>query len=283
MEVFSLKPYGYCSGVLSAYRKVFNLAKESRGKKIILAGNLVHNEDAVASLSRLGCLLLDERKSNLEEELAKIPSDSFVVFSAHGHPYSYEKIVTSKGAEIVDATCPFVIENLKKGEKEKCLIYAGVSSHAEAEAFLANCPHAGFYDVEKKALTKTPMGDKPKLLVQTTLSSFEIEEAMSSLKEIYPSIVLLSGRCHATEKRQEAILSCPPCDLLLVLGSPTSNNSRKLAELGKTKAKEVRLCLNLDQVKTMDFKGIDRVAIASGASTSGECYEEVVAYLRNLK
>ena len=287
MDVLTLHPHGYCVGVRAAIALAKKAKEDYPDRNVYLLGLLVHNETAVAELSTLGLIPLDEREKPLLDHLLGLNKGDVVVFSAHGHPDAYEDLAKEKGLIIVDATCRYVKENLASAlSGEGPILYIGVAGHLESEAFLANCPEAEFYDVKSgrsHLIGLVGRGKTPRVITQTTLSGEEIEKAMEEIRRFFPDATLEKERCHSTSLRQKAVLSLPEdVDALIVLGSHRSNNSLKLAELGAASGKQTHLCLGLDEVKKLDLSDKKRLALCSGASTSDDVFDAVLSYLSAL-
>ena len=287
MDVLPLRPSGYCAGVTEAIALAIQAKKLHPDQNVYLLGLLVHNEDAVASLEKLGLIPLDERERPLLDYLFDLKKGDVVVFSAHGHPKAYDDLAKEKGIEIVDATCRFVNENLDLAlSSSRPILYIGLAGHLESEAFLANCPDAFFYDVKSRKcmgiLALKGKGIDPLIITQTTLSKDEIDFAMSDIRVFFPHAELAKERCASTTLRQKALKEMPSdVDCVIVLGSKRSNNSLKLAEIAASKGVDSFLCLDLEEVKKLDLHQKRRAALISGASTSGETFDEVLTYLKN--
>ncbi|MCR5349209.1 MAG: hypothetical protein K6E59_06370 [Bacilli bacterium] len=287
MDVLQLHPHGYCLGVRAAIDLALQAKKDHPSSNVYLLGLLVHNEEAVAELEKAGLIPLDERKKDLLSYLLDMQEGDVVVFSAHGHPSAYDDLAKAKGLICVDATCRYVKENLEAGKETKgSLLYIGVAGHLESEAFLANNPDSGFYDVKSHTgdlLRLKGKKETPTIITQTTLSGDEIEEAMDDIRVFFPDATISKERCHSTSLRQKAVAFLPSdVDALIVLGSKRSNNSVKLYELGLSMDKETYLCLGLEDVKELNLKGKRRVALCSGASTSDATFDAVLSYLRSV-
>ena len=287
MDVLPLRPSGYCAGVTEAIALAIQAKKLHTDQNVYLLGLLVHNEDAVASLEKLGLIPLDERERPLLDYLFDLKKGDVVVFSAHGHPKAYDDLAKEKGIEIVDATCRFVNENLDLAlSSSRPILYIGLAGHLESEAFLANCPDAFFYDVKSRKclgiLALKGKGIDPLIITQTTLSKDEIDFAMSDIRVFFPHAELAKERCASTTLRQKALKEMPSdVDCVIVLGSKRSNNSLKLAEIAASRGVDSYLCLDLEEVKKLDLHQKRRAALISGASTSGETFDEVLTYLKN--
>ena len=105
---------------------------------------------------------------------------------------------------------------------------------------------------------------------------------MEDIRLFFPEAVPVKERCASTTLRQKALRELPSdVDVVIVLGSKRSNNSLKLFEIASAKGIKTHLCLDLEDVKKLDLKGKRRAALCSGASTSGETFDEVLTYLRD--
>ena len=288
MQTILLSPNGYCAGVKRAMAMAIKAKEDHPEANVYLLGNLVHNEIAVKELSGHGLIVIDERKTPLLDALLDLKKGDVVVFSAHGHPDSYDDLAELKGLTVIDATCPFVLENAREGkESTRPVVYLGVPGHLESEAFLANCPDAVFYDVKAKSFNMLKVKGKkepPLLITQTTLSKEEVEDATKDILSYFPDAKIGKERCFSTKERQEAVLALDPKDIdaLIVLGSATSNNSLKLQELGKKNGIPSYLCLDKEAVSRLDLSSCHKMALISGASTSEATLLEAKAYLESL-
>lgn len=285
MEIIVVEPHGYCAGVCRALALAKKAKAENPGKRIFLLGAPVHNEIATKGLENEGFILLDERKKHLETHLRSLSKGDIVVFSAHGHPETYDRIAQENGILAIDATCPFVDANRRKGKEVGMsgapLFYAGTRGHLEAESFLKNVPDSIFIDAHSPEVDLG--GAKAFLIAQTTLSDTEVELALTVLKNHFAQVEILSARCGATEIRQKAIRALPrDCEALVVLGSSGSNNSRKLAEIGEEIGLDSYLALDAGSLRAIPLEKYKKIALAAGASTPPECFEEALAYLRSL-
>ncbi len=282
MEVLSVTPFGYCSGVEKAMGIAIKAKKENPLKRVCLLGSLIHNENAIAFLESQGLELLDESRLDLKQALLSLQEGDVVVFSAHGHPLSYQDIAERKNLLAYDATCCFVTENLQEATGRKPLIYIGQDGHLEKEAFLANCPYAYFYSVSNGEGNWRDCPASPFIIAQTTLSGEEIEEAVKTIERTLGQVKFIKGRCLATSMRQKAMKeAASKADAAIIIGSSTSNNSKKLYQIASLSCPSF-LCLDLEQVKKLDLKKYSKIALASGTSTSRDTFLSVRDYLSSL-
>ena len=287
MNVLLLKPNGYCSGVQRAFSLALKLRKRQPNAEIYALGMLVHNEDSMLEFQNHHIHIIDERKENLEKALKAIPEASYVIFSAHGHPLCWEKWAAEKKLKVLDCTCPFVEANRVAGSSlGGPFFYFGVKGHLEAEAFLANNPNAIFIDVVHPELNRAdiPTSDVYSAIGQTTISKEEIDSAMAFLSAKGISVQLMKSQCQSTYLRQKAILDLPKTiTTLVVLGSPRSNNSVKLFEIGVNKNLRCFLVRNLAELKKISFGKNERIALSSGASTSPSILKDCFDYLSSME
>jgi 4-hydroxy-3-methylbut-2-enyl diphosphate reductase len=290
MEVLVIEPHAYCEGVLRALASAKKALNEHPGEPVYLLGSLVHNEDAIASLERDGLVLLDERGKPLEQYLGELKEGSVVVYSAHGHGDALRRLADKRHLVTYDATCRFVKENmdsirldLLKGEE---VIYIGEEGHLECLAALSLGKGIHLYDSAHgiypfSSLTRSD----PLIYSQTTMSVEDIEKASADIKNHCPDAVFAQARCHSTIARQEALLAAPKdCDLFVILGSETSNNTMKLYSLAKKNFPQAQVLrvLNASELKKVDIIGKKKAALASGASTSLEVFDAAKRYLLSL-
>ena len=284
MEVNLIEPYGYCYGVLKAIEAALEARQKDPDRPIYCLGRLVHNEKAVEELGEKGVFTLVESSSDLAPLLKKAPEGSTILFSAHGHDEELESLCGPLGLAFIDAACPFVKANAALGiSKLGQVAYIGAEGHAECFAFIENVRPAAFFDVKKGKLTAYRDEKIVGVIAQTTLSEAEIESGLSALRARYGETKLLAGRCPETVKRQaEVEKALANADCLLVLGSKTSSNSRKLLELALSKGVPAFLALGLEEVKKLDLSPYRRLALCSGASTSKEEVLRCRDYLLSL-
>lgn len=283
MKVVTLNPHGYCSGVAKAISLIEETKENYADKKIYLLGLPLHNEEVVSSLSSSNCILIDEKKIDLEEALNNITRDDIVIFSAHGHPEKYDEIVKRKNIKSIDCTCRFVNENLEYARQIKDdVIYIGKSNHIEATSFLANFD-CSFFDVNTSSFLKEKDLISPVVICQTTLTLDEVYNSFEAIKKRYPEAKLGQERCVATKARQQSILDLSKdIDVVIILGSKLSSNSNALASLASSRGFETHLCLNVDEVKLLNLDKNKKVALTSGASTSKATFDSTLAYLMAL-
>ncbi len=287
MKVTVLEPSGYCSGVERAIKIALKTKEEHPNTNVVILGMLVHNEDSLKSLQNQGIETIYKKDCSLEQLIDEIKEPSVVILSAHGHAISVEEKLIKNGHVIVDATCPFVKTSLQtifeEVNKGFPVFYIGVKNHPEAVAALSLSKNIFFIDYKEQNIPEV-LEKSPLVISQTTLSKFEVEEINKKILAKYPKAKFLEGICHASTKRQEALMNLDKdVDLIYVVGGSNSNNSKTLFNLAKNlyPSKQVKLIQNASDIKEKDLLGLSHVVISSGASTPKEVINEIKNKLLN--
>lgn len=138
--------------------------------------------------------------------------------------------------------------------------------------------------IEKEADIPQDIENKIFVTNQTTMSTLEIQELFDAIEERYPNALFNNEICNATRIRQEAILKLKDqaIDLLIVVGDPNSNNTNKLASIGKKAGiPQVLLVQTLQELKSYNLDlNEQKIAITSGASTPKYLTDQIVQYLK---
>ena len=283
--IIEVTPQGFCGGVM----KAIQIAKEVRIQHpeatITILGNLVHNEYVKKALWAMEIHMIEDPKKTRLELLEDVPS-GIVIFTAHGvAPALYEK-AKGKGLVVYDASCPFVLQTQKivqeKLKEGYSIFYIGKNHHPEAES-IYTLSDAVFL-IEKEADIPQDIENKIFVTNQTTMSTLEIQELFDAIEERYPNALFNNEICNATRIRQEAILKLKDqaIDLLIVVGDPHSNNTNKLASIGKKAGiPRVLLVQTLQELKSYNLDlNEQKIAITSGASTPKYLTDQIVQYLK---
>ena len=271
MKLEILNPHGFCAGVKSALEKARRLIKS--GERVYCLHEIVHNEIVVAELKDQGFVFV--------EDINDIPDGSKVLFSAHGVSPTIREIAKNKNLTIEDATCPFVARVHKAAadfhKRGLLVIVVGKSFHAEVKGIIAEAPGAqvisSIEDIEKlKPLFDK--GLKVGVVSQTTMNADDVAKIVSALSQ-YFTVESVAEVCNATKDRQDAVKAFKG-DALLVLGSVTSSNTRRLCEVASAKTFRAG---NIDEVRAIDFSNINHLGVTSGASTPEEFFKSALEIL----
>jgi len=279
MEILLASPRGYCAGVDRAI-DVVTIALELYGAPVYVRHEIVHNRHVVESLRARGAIFVDE--------LADVPRGAVVVFSAHGVSPAIRREAEERGLKAIDATCPLVtkvhLEALRFAKGGHQIVLIGHAGHAEVEGTMGEAPDSMVLVQNKDDVAKLEVKDPAKLayLTQTTLSVDETTVIIDALKERFPEMrgPAREDICYATTNRQAAVKELAArCDLVLVVGSPTSSNSSRLREVAELCGATSYLVESVQDVDPAWLAGKRSIGVTAGASTPEHLVSELVAWL----
>jgi 4-hydroxy-3-methylbut-2-enyl diphosphate reductase len=265
-KIVLLSPRGFCAGVVRAI-DVVKIALSTYGAPIYVRKEIVHNRHVVDELRAAGAVFVDE--------LDQVPAGGRVIFSAHGVSPQVRFDAEQRGLAAIDATCPLVtkvhIEAIKFARQGYSLVLIGHKDHDEVIGTMGEAPESMVLveTVEDVDRLDLPDPEKVAYLTQTTLSLDETRDIIARLKERYPRIVGPHSQdiCYATENRQIAVKAVAPlCELLLVVGSQNSSNSRRLVEVCEKTGVPAYLVDNEFDVNPKWLEGVNTIAVTAGAS-----------------
>jgi len=286
VDVLKITPRGYCHGVVEAIRAAKQTAKARPGEKIRMLGYLVHNVHVTDELQQNGIQLID--RDNRLEGLDQIDGGT-VIFTAHGVSPAVKQRAQERGLNMVDATCSDVVvtHDLVKDlvERGYDVVYIGRRGHPEPEGVVGEAPGRVHLvqdpqDVDDLKLTN----DKIAVTCQTTLSIWDTAAMIKRVRERYPKAEAYNEICRATQDRQEAAVeAAKECDLVIVVGSERSSNSKRLVQVVQELAhKPAYLVDTVADIKPEWLDGKARVGVTSGASTPTQLTRQVIEYLEAL-
>ncbi len=280
MEVILAQPRGFCAGVDRAI-EIVERALAQFGAPIYVRHEIVHNKYVVDDLRAKGAIFI--------EELQDVPPGNTVVFSAHGVSQSVRAQAHELGLVVFDATCPLVtkvhVEVAKMRREGREIIMVGHHGHPEVEGTMGQSEQ-GMYLVETVGdVERLVVADEHRLayVTQTTLSVDDAKEVTEALKRRFPDIMepKRNDICYATQNRQDAVkFMAPQCDLILIVGSPTSSNSNRLREVGAKLGVEAYLIESASEFRPEWLVGKKRIGVSAGASAPEILVEELIELLK---
>ncbi|MFI6736744.1 4-hydroxy-3-methylbut-2-enyl diphosphate reductase [Nonomuraea sp. NPDC050451] len=279
-RVLVAKPRGYCAGVDRAVVAV-EKALEQYGAPIYVRKQIVHNTHVVKTLEARGAIFVDETE--------EVPEGEIVVFSAHGVSPAVHDEARRRSLRTIDATCPLVtkVHNEAKrfASQDYDILLIGHEGHEEVEGTSGEAPdHIQLVD-GLDAVDKVQVKDPSKLvwLSQTTLSVDETTETVTRLKERFPTLIdpPSDDICYATQNRQVAVKEiAAEAQLVIVVGSENSSNSKRLVEVAKDYGAEASYLVdNATFIRDEWLEGVTTVGVTSGASVPEELVDEVLERL----
>ncbi|MBR2505539.1 MAG: 4-hydroxy-3-methylbut-2-enyl diphosphate reductase [Bacilli bacterium] len=284
MKVERIIPYGYCNGVNHAFAVINEAINNRNCKKIYLFGRPIHNEFAVNELISKGLIII-----NNESELENVENGSIVVFPAHGHLKHLDQIAERKKLVVYDAICPFIRNNvnkiIKKINCDEIVLLLGDKNHIEIKSILSISDNVYLLDKEILKKYQNNTNNKISLFVQSTLDKNDLSAKIKDIQDSIPSINIEDAFvCNATSERQNALKQIPSsCDLIIVIGDKTSNNTNKLFELAKSLFPHIETVF-ISCRQELDSRVLENkkhVVLTSGASTPKYLVDDVFDYLIN--
>jgi 4-hydroxy-3-methylbut-2-enyl diphosphate reductase len=279
-KIYLLKPRGFCAGVVRAI-DVVKIALNLYGPPVYVRKEIVHNKHVVDELREMGAIFV--------EELEEVPTGGRAIFSAHGVSPVVRREGKDRSLAIIDATCPLVtkvhLEAVKFAREGYTIILIGHKNHDEVIGTLGEAP-TKMVLVESVQDVDNLVVDNPgkmAYLTQTTLSLDETRDIVARLEQRFPMIHGPKSQdiCYATENRQMAVKGVSEfCELILVVGSSNSSNSKRLVEVGQNYGVQAHLVNDWDQVDPTWLDGITNIGVTAGASAPEHLVAEIVAALQ---
>ena len=282
MKITILEPKGYCTGVNHAIELALTARKNHPLLAVNVLGMLVHNYHVIA--------FLKQHDIGLIKNIHDAPNGSVIIFTAHGHENKDEQIANEKDLVIYDAICPLVKKNLTTIAKEKAnhhqVIYIGYPSHPETLAAISSNSNVHLYSISQTFDYRVVSDEAPLIINQTTLNVLSLKDIHRDIKSHLPQARFQDEICRATRNRQEALLQLEAdVDAIIVVGSQTSSNAKRLYEIAISNHPQVDVFL-IEEVKQLPkeiLKTKKHVVISSSASTPLSLIEEIRNELINLK
>ncbi|MFH1889179.1 MAG: 4-hydroxy-3-methylbut-2-enyl diphosphate reductase [Candidatus Omnitrophota bacterium] len=272
------KSAGFCFGV----RRAINIALHTAGKmkNACMLGDIVHNEDVVSEIQRTGIKKI--------KKLGK-GNGKALLLRAHGASRDTVKKAEKLGYKIIDATCPMVkdihriaVNMEKSGHK---IIVIGDKRHDEVQGIIGQ--------LKGKAIATDSINDIPlksikrirkaAVVVQSTQNIDKVLEIVRLLRKQIPRLKFFNTICRPTRLKQEEIKTMPAeNDIMLIIGSKKSANTRRLYEISKSLNKRSYWVSCQKEIKTKWLKGADKIGVTAGASTPESTINGIIRYLSCL-
>ena len=274
MKILVAKSAGYCFGVRDAVKIAYETSKNEGD--VYMLGTIVHNERVVDDLSKSGAKVVNDLKS--------VPKDKPILFRAHGTAPQVWKKAKEKNMKVVDATCPLVIEiheEIKKLELEgRRTIIIGDHGHDEVEGIAAQVKKPIIIANKKEAIALKKM-KKAGVVSQSTQMIENVQEIVNILMQKVYDLRFVNTICYPTRRNHEQIKElAEKSDVMIVIGSFTSANSKRLTQLALQRNKKSYQVTKASELKESWLKGFETIGVSAGASTPDETIKEVVEKLK---
>lgn len=276
MKILVAKDAGYCFGV----RDAVDLAHESGQayKAVYMLGDIVHNESVVEELSKTGSIVVNS--------LDEVPKDSPVLFRAHGTDPQVWKDAEKQRLNIIDATCPLVTEIHKEikvleSENRKTIII-GDHNHDEVIGIAAQVKKPIIISNVEEARSLRKM-KRAGVVSQSTQMIENVQAIMNIIMEKVFDLRFVNTICFPTRRNHEQIKKLAEiCDLMIIIGSFTSANSKRLTKLSLARNKNSYQVIDANKIKETWFKNINSVGISAGASTPDKIIQRVIQKVKTI-
>ncbi|MDO8444330.1 MAG: hypothetical protein Q7S80_02400 [bacterium] len=297
MKVILLpKFYGHCPGLKRSLRIADELILESKkdcnptsprlrgARKIYYDVPLAHNEEVEKRLKKGGF-----KEVNIDE--IKDGKSQYFLISAHGASPAKIALLESKNYVIKSAVCP-TVEHVQKiamadhAAAYKIVIF-GKKDHPEIKGVNGCVSDSSIVVSHADDGLMIKLDQKTSVICQTTISSDKFAEFVQNLKKSNPKVEIITRNtiCPIVEDRVRkcsAYVETEKPDLVVVVGSKTSSNTKQLASK-LSKIVPTLLVADEEEIKEEDFKNIKTVLVVSGTSAPPEIVERVAERLRTYE
>ena len=276
MKIFLAKDAGYCFGVRDAVNLAYDTAKNHGD--VYMLGTIVHNERVIDDLSKAGAKVVNS--------IDDVPKDKPLLFRAHGtSPELWDK-AKKNNLKLVDGTCPLVTEihhEIKRLDEDgRKIIIIGDHGHDEVVAIAAQVERSIIIANVEEAKKLRKM-KRAGVVSQSTQMIENVQEIMSVLMEKVFDLRFVNTICFPTRRNHEQIKELSlHCDVMIVIGSYTSANSKRLTQLALERNKRTYQVTASDELDESWFDNCETVGISAGASTPDETINEVVSRIKEI-
>jgi 4-hydroxy-3-methylbut-2-enyl diphosphate reductase len=274
-------PRGYCAGVERAVEIVAR-ALELHGAPVYVRKQIVHNAHVVRDFEERGAVFVESEEH--------VPPGATLVLSAHGVAPSVHENAAKRGLETIDATCPLVskvhAEARHFAARGYTVFLVGHQGHEEVEGTMGEAPDSILLVETAQDAERIQPGQAARLayITQTTLSVDDTREIVNVLRRRFPEIVgpEKADICYATTNRQRGVKRLlGRVDLLLVVGSRNSSNSKRLVEVARARGVSAHLIEDESAIEESWLEGVETVGLTSGASAPDSLVRRVVGWFRD--
>jgi 4-hydroxy-3-methylbut-2-enyl diphosphate reductase len=279
MRILLANPRGFCAGVNMAIEALDETIRRF-GTQIYVYHEIVHNKYVVDQFTRQGVKFVNS--------LQEVPTGSILLYSAHGVAPQIREVARERRLKTIDATCPLVtkvhIEAIKFAQEGYKIVLIGHEGHDEVLGTMGEAPENIILVETPEDVDQLEIAPDVKIayLTQTTLSVEEAGRVIKRLRERFPHIATPPKEdiCYATTNRQEAVSAlAPQADVVIVLGSQNSSNSRRLAEIAASLNKPAYLIDGVHELKPEWFNAAQTILVTAGASAPEVVVQECLDYL----
>jgi len=245
-----------------------------------MLGDIVHNEQVVRDIERAGIKKI--------KRLGK-GKDKTLLIRAHGTSAVILKRAIGLGYRIVDATCPMVKEIhrivKKMHQRGYKIIVIGDKKHDEVQGIIGQIrSNAIVIDSPHNIPPAVKSGIKKACIV--VQSTQNLENALKIIRILEPytkELKFFNTVCMPTRMKQEEIKTMPLAnDVMIIIGSKTSANTKRLYEIAKSLNNNSYWIQSKEELRPNWFRGAGKVGVTAGASTPKNITQEAISYLKDI-
>ena len=278
MKINLAKSAGFCFGVRRALTIALNTAR--RSQKIYMLGDIVHNEEVIKQIRSAGI--------NKINRLAK-GKNKILIIRAHGCDIKTLQKAKSLGYKVIDATCPMVKEIHKiarDAEKNGYqIIVIGDKEHDEVHGIVGQLKNKAIVIDETRNIPfkNIKLIKKAAVIVQSTQNMEKAFRIVGLLKPYINDLKFFNTICKPTRIKQSEIKTMPlENDVMIIIGSKNSANTRRLFEIAKSLNKRSYWVSSKKEINPRWFKNVNCVGVSAGASTPETTIQEVIKYIKRI-
>jgi 4-hydroxy-3-methylbut-2-enyl diphosphate reductase len=280
LKIILANPRGFCAGVNMAIECVDQVLR-MKGAPVYVYHEIVHNRHVVDDFRSRGVVFVDH--------IREVPEGGIVVYSAHGISPEVRNEARRRRLQEVDASCPLVIkvhmEVLRYARDGYTILFVGHRNHDEAVGTVGEAPDNIIVveTPEEVQAVKVPNEKKVAFVTQTTLSLSDAMRVVNAIRARFPQVrsPAKDDICYATTNRQNAVTElADDAELVIVIGSQNSSNSKRLVETAEQVGKRAYLIDDATEIDPSWFDGVSTVFVTAGASAPEHLVDGLLARLK---
>lgn len=271
MEIEIAKNAGFCFGVTNAVKTAEKYL--SKHDSLYCLGDIVHNDAEGERLSQLGLKIISlEEYKNLK--------DTTVLIRAHGEPPETYQIAHENNIELIDATCPVVLNlqrNIKKVfEKDPYsqIAIAGKHGHAEVIGLLGQTSQQGIVISKIDEIDNIDFTRPLVLFTQTTFDMDYFLQLVDEIKKRYQTLgnenyfTYFDTTCKQVCNRKKQILKfAEKYDLIIFVSGEKSSNGLQLYNICKQINPNSHFVTSLEIFEDLPIENAKSIGICGATST----------------
>lgn len=281
MEFVIAENAGFCFGVERAIDATYETLKNNNSK-VYSIGPIIHNDIVINDLESHGLVVINDY-----DEALKLKNEK-VIIRTHGIEKNIYEALKNNGNEIIDLTCPFVSKIHKivseYSDKGYKIVVIGDKEHPEVKGIISYAKTDIYVIINENDIKSLQMDKNDNICVvcQTTTNMDNAQKLVDILRDLFYNIKLVNTICNATQNRQNEVQKISKeCEMMLIIGSSSSSNTKKLYEIAKENCNNTYLLNSVQDVKKIKIGKESRIGVSAGASTPKYLIEEILNNVRN--